>query len=1021
MKVAFLISILLSLVAFVRCYAGTGFDPLEKILEAQRSRKFSANYVTEAVETEYLPVYVGPQGGLKEVDKITTLSGQPNGVNLDQYSGYVTVDPKAGRALFYYFVESQNSSSKPLVLWLNGGPGCSSFGNGAMMELGPFRVNSDGKTLSENKYAWNNAANILFLESPAGVGFSYSNTTSDYDLSGDKKTAADSYTFLVNWLERFPEYKTRDFFITGESYAGHYVPQLAQLILQNNKITNQTVINLKGIAIGNAYVDYETEYTGMYDYFWTHALISDEIHEGIVLNCNFSSETDSDACISYTDQAMQARENIFFYDIYAPLCSSSSNSPSLSAFDPCSDTYIHSYLNTPEVQRSLHANVTGLPGTWESCNNYIGGSWNDAPFTVLPTIQELMGSGISVWIYSGDTDARVPVTTSRYDINKLKTSVETPWYPWYTQGEVGGYAVGYKNLTFVTIRGAGHFVPSYQPVRALAFFSSFLDGKLPPSNQNVAGYQVVYDGLTFATVGGAGHEVPRFQPRGESWINALIKQHLYITAPMKVIFLLSLLLSLVAFVQCYAGTGFDPLETILEAQRSRNFSSNYVVTEGTETVYSPVYVGPQDGLKEVDKITTLPGQPNGVNLDQYSGYVTVDPNAGRALFYYFVESQNSSTKPLVLWLNGGPGCSSFGNGAMMELGPFRVNSDGKTLSVNKYAWNNAANILFLESPAGVGFSYSNTSSDYDLSGDIRTAADSYTFLVNWLERFPEYKTRDFFITGESYAGHYVPQLAQLILQNNKITNQTVINLKGIAIGNAYIDHETQNTGMYDYFWTHALISDEIHEGIVLNCNFSNDANISDACIDYLRQAYQALGNIFLYDIYAPLCSSSSKAPSISAFDPCSDTYIYSYLNTPEVQRSLHANVTGLPGPWDSCNRSIGLSWNDKPLTVLPTIQELMGSGISVWIYSGDTDGRVPVTTSRYGINKLETSVETPWYPWSNQGEVGGYAVGYKNLTFVTIRGAGHFVPSYQPARALAFFSSFLDGKLPPSDQNWIIS
>lgn len=92
-------------------------------------------------------------------------------------------------------------------------------------------------------------ANILFLESPAGVGFSYSNTTSDYELSGDKRTAQDSYVFLVNWLERFPEYKTREFFVTGESYAGHYVPQLAQLILHNNKLTNQTKINLKGIAV----------------------------------------------------------------------------------------------------------------------------------------------------------------------------------------------------------------------------------------------------------------------------------------------------------------------------------------------------------------------------------------------------------------------------------------------------------------------------------------------------------------------------------------------------------------------------------------------------------------------------------------------------------------------------------------------------------------------------------------------------------------------------------------------------
>lgn len=92
-------------------------------------------------------------------------------------------------------------------------------------------------------------ANVIFLESPAGVGFSYSNTTSDYDHAGDNSTAADSYTFLVNWLERFPQYKNRDFFITGESYAGHYVPQLADTIVSHNKVANQTIINLKGVAV----------------------------------------------------------------------------------------------------------------------------------------------------------------------------------------------------------------------------------------------------------------------------------------------------------------------------------------------------------------------------------------------------------------------------------------------------------------------------------------------------------------------------------------------------------------------------------------------------------------------------------------------------------------------------------------------------------------------------------------------------------------------------------------------------
>ena len=93
------------------------------------------------------------------------------------------------------------------------------------------------------------AANVLFLESPAGVGFSYSNTTLDYSTSGDRRTAGDNYVFLLNWLKRFPEYKNRDFYIAGESYAGHYVPQLAHTILFHNKKANKTIINLKGITV----------------------------------------------------------------------------------------------------------------------------------------------------------------------------------------------------------------------------------------------------------------------------------------------------------------------------------------------------------------------------------------------------------------------------------------------------------------------------------------------------------------------------------------------------------------------------------------------------------------------------------------------------------------------------------------------------------------------------------------------------------------------------------------------------
>ncbi|KAF8074345.1 hypothetical protein N665_1109s0001, partial [Sinapis alba] len=86
------------------------------------------------------------------------------------------------------------------------------------MEQGPFRVHSDGKILFRNPYAFNNEANVLFLESPAGVGFSYSNTPEDMIDPTDNKTEEDNYMFLVNWLERFPEYKANEFYIAGQSY-----------------------------------------------------------------------------------------------------------------------------------------------------------------------------------------------------------------------------------------------------------------------------------------------------------------------------------------------------------------------------------------------------------------------------------------------------------------------------------------------------------------------------------------------------------------------------------------------------------------------------------------------------------------------------------------------------------------------------------------------------------------------------------------------------------------------------------
>ncbi|XP_002517751.2 serine carboxypeptidase-like 40 [Ricinus communis] len=435
-----------------------------------------------------------------------------------------------------------------------------------------------------------------------------------------------------------------------------------------------------------------------------------------------------------------------------------------------------------------------------------------------------------------------------------------------------------------------------------------------------------------------------------------------------------------------------------------------------KTSINTVIASSETGSKEADRIVRLPGQPQ-VKFSQYGGYITVDKVAGRAYYYYFVEAEISKSLPLLLWLNGGPGCSSLAYGAMQELGPFRVHSDGKTLYSNQFAWNNVANVLFLESPAGVGFSYSNRTSDYNNSGDRHTAADNYMFLLRWLERFPEYKDRDFYISGESYAGHYVPQLAHNILYHNRKAGKNIINLKGIAIGNAVINDETDSIGMYDYFATHALTSPENVQNIKQHCNFSPQFknNQSSECLAATRKSDRDTVNIDIYNIYAPLCHNSNlaakpKRASLTEFDPCSDYYSFAYFNRADVQEAMHANVTKLNHVWDLCSVVLG-DWKDSPSTILPLLQEFMSSGLRVWVYSGDTDGRVPVTSTQYSINKMNLPTKTPWYPWALDGEVGGYAQVYKgDLTFATVRGAGHEVPAYQPARALSLIKNFLSGQ-----------
>ncbi|KAL2611260.1 hypothetical protein R1flu_022952 [Riccia fluitans] len=447
-----------------------------------------------------------------------------------------------------------------------------------------------------------------------------------------------------------------------------------------------------------------------------------------------------------------------------------------------------------------------------------------------------------------------------------------------------------------------------------------------------------------------------------------------------------------------------------------------------------------DGKFTDHLIKELPGAPP-YSFDMHSGYITVDEAHQRALFYWFVEAdvEDPTTVPLTLWLNGGPGCSSVGGGTLSELGPFYPDKDGKTLLKNPNSWNKVSNLIFLESPAGVGFSYSNTSADLT-TGDERTALDSYLFLVKFLQLYPKFAKLPFYIAGESYAGHYVPQLAATIL---KLDKDSVINFKGIAVGNAWTDSSIDNFGAIFFWWTHALISDTSFYGMAKTCNLSatgplhslhHSSGEEKTCDDFVELAANEMGNINIYEIYVDVCLSAAaqaetkhfakqlnrhpKRPGSlgalplktddSKYDPCIDNEVEAYLNQPAVQKALHANTTGLPYIWTDCSNIVNYSEKDLLGSVIPVYKDvLLKSDLKIMIYSGDVDAIVPVTGSRAWISTLGLNIVEDWKPYYVNNQVGGYVTKYDKMTFATVRGAGHMVPYTQPERGLYLFGNFI--------------
>eukprot|EP00296_Roombia_truncata_P000216 JP435881.1.p1 GENE.JP435881.1~~JP435881.1.p1 ORF type:complete len:396 (+),score=157.54 JP435881.1:157-1188(+) len=339
-----------------------------------------------------------------------------------------------------------------------------------------------------------------------------------------------------------------------------------------------------------------------------------------------------------------------------------------------------------------------------------------------------------------------------------------------------------------------------------------------------------------------------------------------------------------------------------------------------------------------------------------------------------------------------------------------------------------ANVFWIEAPAGVGFSNSAYKSDYN-TNDAKTAADNYRAIQQFLAKYPQYRESKLYVTGESYAGHYVPTLVKYITDKNIEAKEPHVNIAGLAIGNPLIDEKLDFNSPMPYYYGHALISKEDFDYATKVCD-GDFTSSAPGCQRACNKAMAAVGTIDPYALYEDVCIEAelkgianstfsrqhTQMSTLMAFHPtlgeqpitppCIDNFVSDYLNTAEVQKAIHAD----PTRWLQCTDNINYDFSHE--SMLPLLEYFMhNTSLHVLTYSGDLDGVLPFLGTQAWIRELSCEVVEPWRRWvGSDGQVAGFVTAYSNrFTFATFKGAGHMVPEFRPKHAFDGISRWISG------------